>query len=258
MEWHGVRVPLKTPFFSGIAQGTVSAAKVVAVTVAGLTVNCLADRGVTTAAGDIVYGRRMNGYLLVEGRMYGAAPAGSTELNSYPPGEDALRFGKGVLRPYQTATYFVGSGWRTSSDDVYQGEYGPSDTRNRRGCIFYDKRPRAFKGVTVTSATMKVKRLEGGRPDSIRRHATFRQVSEIHRPQVNNATLQADTTSGPYLRQGDSTDWAIPTSWVDDLISGNCGGFCIWTTDGDPYIKLAGRSSWSPAFTITFNWKRVS
>jgi hypothetical protein len=42
------------------------------------------------------------------------------------------------------------------------------------------------------------------------------------------------------------------------MVDGTRGGLCITVSSDDPYIRLAGRSSWSAAWTLTLYWRRSS
>ncbi|QTD96961.1 hypothetical protein [Streptomyces cyanogenus] len=175
-----------------------------------------------------------------------------------PPPKPTTTTGTLTCVPVATACYRDGS-WRSDGDpvnsfDLYQGRYGGSSYGRNTGVAFYGSKPHTLSGATCTKATVKIKRLSAG--DYSARSATLRLVSQTTRP--GGAPTLNESTSGPSLKIGDSTTFTLPTSWGQALIDGTRGGIGISISSDDPYIHLAGRSSWSAAFTVTISWRRTS
>ena len=253
MDINGVRVPV-TPFtLTGIAQGAV-ASGFVTVKIGGTDVSCLADRGLTTAAGDIVYGRRLGGRILIEGRVWTVAPEPPEESQGPPPPpEPSVRYGKLTIAPVETRSYRPNWGWRNDNDDVYQGEYG--NNGNHKGCAFYGSKPHSLAGAEVTKATLKVKRVQAG--DFAARTTTLRRITNKTRP-GGAPTLTGSAITGPRLAVGSSDTFTLPDAFAQELVDGDAGGLAIFDDDGLPYVRLAGRGAWSSAWVLTIEWRRVT
>lgn len=148
--------------------------------------------------------------------------------------------------------------WRTdlgpvNTADTYQGRYSGSSFGRMTGCAFYGSTPRSLAGATVTRATIRVRRLSSG--DYAARTATLRLVSQSTRP--SGAPTLNETTSGPSLAVNATNDaFVIPNSWAQAMVDGTRGGLAISISADTPYIRLAGRASWSAAWTLTINWRR--
>ena len=178
-----------------------------------------------------------------------------------PAPKPVVTTGSLVCTPVATSTW-RDSGWRTdigssTSADTYQGRYGGSSLGRNSGFAFYGSKPRSLSGATVTQATVRLRRLSSG--DYGQRSPTMRLVTESTRP-GSFPTLN-ETTTGPALGvQGqvspsDAT-FNLPTSWGQAMVDGTRGGLCINIGADDPYIRLAGRASWSAAWTLTLYWRR--
>ena len=158
--------------------------------------------------------------------------------------------------PVATGTYR--SGWRSDADpvnsfDTYQGRYSGSSFGRMTGCAFYGTKPRSIAGATVTRATVKFRRLSSG--DFAARTATLRLVTQSTRP-AGAPTLN-ETTPGPSLAvNATATGFVIPNSWAQAMVDGTRGGLAIHVDSDNPYIRLAGRGSWSAAWTLTISWRR--
>jgi hypothetical protein len=180
-----------------------------------------------------------------------------------PAPKPTITTGSLVCSPAATSTWRDGH-WRTDTGsstnaDTYQGRYGGSGFGRNSGFAFYGSKPRSISGATVTKATVKLRRLTSG--DYGRRSATLRLVSESTRP-GSFPTLN-ESTSGPALGvQGhvspSEATFALPTSWGQAMVDGTRGGLCITVSADDPYIRLAGRGSWSAAWSLTLYWRRSS
>ncbi|MEE3918179.1 hypothetical protein V2I01_04775 [Micromonospora sp. BRA006-A] len=40
------------------------------------------------------------------------------------------------------------------------------------------------------------------------------------------------------------------------MVDGTAGGLAVYDSSGSPYVRFAGRGSWSPAFTLAISWRR--
>jgi hypothetical protein len=255
-DFAGTALRSTTATVQGIATSVVSAGKTLTVVVNGTEITARALRDVTVAVGDIVLLQRHQGQLLAIGRMFAAAPAADDPLQSVPPPapKPPTVTGTLVIAPVETRSYRASLGWRTDNDDVYQGEYGSNG--NHTGCAFYGSKPRSLKGATVTSASIRAKRVSGG--DYAARTTTLRRITNRTKP-GGAPTLVAGSTNGPRLAVGKSdTTISIPTGWAQDLVDGNAGGLAILDSSGSPYVRLAGRGTWAQSFTLTIKWKRTS
>ncbi|WP_327378019.1 hypothetical protein OG393_31075 [Streptomyces sp. NBC_01216] len=186
-----------------------------------------------------------------------AAGSGPDGGDTSPDPKPTITTGKLVCAPVATATYRDGV-WRTdigpvNSADTYQGRYSGSSYGRMTGCAFYGSAPRTLAGATVTGATLQVRRLTAG--DYAARTATLRLVSQSTRP--SGAPTLNETTSGPSLAVGATNNsFAIPTSWAQAMVDSTRGGLAISISTDSPYIRLAGRASWSAAWTLTIAWRR--
>src|SRR6187549_1537104 len=236
----------------GVATSVVSVDKKVNVNFAGTVVGCRADRDVTVAVGDVVYGLRHGQEIIILGRLYGAAPAAiEAEDTSTPPApQPETVTGTLIVAPVETRSYRPNWGWRKDNDDVYQGEY---TNGNHTGCAFYGNKPRSIAGATVTSASIRAKRGMGG--DYAARQTTLRRITNKTKPS-GAPTLIAGEWDGPYLAVNKTdTTISLPVSWGQDLVDGAAGGLAIYESDGSPYVKLEGRGGYSSSFVLTLKWK---
>jgi hypothetical protein len=180
-----------------------------------------------------------------------------------PVPKPTVTTGSLVCSPVATSTWRDGH-WRTdigssTSADTFQGRYSGSSFGRNSGFAFYGSKPRSIAGATVTKATVKLRRLTSG--DYGKRSPTMRLVSQSTRPS-SFPTLN-ESTSGPALGVINhvspwETTFTLPTSWGQAMVDGTRGGLCITVSSDDPYIRLAGRSSWSAAWTLTLYWRRSS
>lgn len=232
----------------------------------GVTVTVRIVSGVTVAAGDTVLLLKHNQSWFVVGVVRDvpvvppppdAVPPTPPPANRPPPPpKPTVRTGRLIVAPVQTATYRDGK-WRTdvpggtSGGDTLQGVY--SGYGNNTGCAFYGTKPRSLAGATVTKATIRVRRLRAGAFAA--RTTTLRLVTQATRPA--GAPSLGSSTTGPSLavdRQNDG--FAVPDSWAQAMVDGTAGGLAIFTASGSPYVRLAGRASWSPAWTMIINWQK--
>jgi len=238
------------------------------VKVSGITVTARVATGLTVAAGNLLLvARRGSTYYVIN--VVPAAPTStpatpvapdtSTDTGDTAPApKPTVRTGTLTCVPVSTACY-RGSSWRSDGDptnsfDLYQGRYSGSSFGRNTGCAFYGSKPHTLSGATVTKATVKVKRLSAG--DFASRAVTLRLVSQSTRP--SGAPTLNESTSGPSLKIDDSTTFTIPDAWGQAIVDGTRGGIAINVASDDPYIHLAGRGSWSSAFTLSISWRRAS
>ncbi|MCM1972337.1 hypothetical protein [Streptomyces sp. G1] len=238
--------------------------------VGGIQIAVRTVTGLTVAAGDQLL-------IIRHGSVYWAvavtAAAPAVPPPPPPPPEDddtdagdtapapkpTVTTGKLVVSPVATATYRDGK-WRTdigptNSADTFQGKYGGSSFGRNTGCAFYGSKPRTLAGATVTRATIKVRRLSAG--DFAARTPTLRLVTQSTRP--SGAPTLNETTSGPSLEVGETASaFVIPDSWAQAMVDGSRGGIAMSIGSNSPYIRFAGRGSWSAAWTLTIYWRRSS
>jgi hypothetical protein len=254
----------------GMVRGTAltaAASNCCLVTVGGITVTARVAVGLTVAAGNIVLMARLGSlyYVVI------VVPVAPTSTPATPPPPDAPPVDTGdkpptprpstttgtlTCVPVATACY-RNSSWRSdgnpaNSFDLYQGRYSGSSYGRNTGAAFYGSKPHTLSGATCTKVTVKIKRLSAG--DFAARSATLRLVSQTSRP--GGAPTLNETTSGPSLAINTSTTFTLPTSWGQALIDGTRGGIAIAISSDDPYIRFAGRNSWSAAMTLTLSWRR--
>lgn len=252
----------------GTAASTVSSGAAL-VTVAGVTAAVRVVTGVTVAVGDTVLvvrhgsSRFLTGIIPAAPALPPTAPAPDPdappppESDPSPPPKPTVTTGVLSCAPVQTATYRNG-GWRTDGGsvtayDLYQGRYGGSSFGRMTGCAFYGTKPRSLKDATVTRAVIKVRRLSSG--DFAARAPTLRLVTQATRP--GGAPTLNESTAGPSLAvNATNSAFVIPNSWAQAIIAGTRGGIAIHVDADSPYIRTAGRASWSAAWTLTISWRR--
>lgn len=208
------------------------------------TVNVVRD--LTVAVGDVLAIARQGSSRWAFARLFTAPPA-VVEIDTAPTFATS---GTLVLTPVETRSYRSGA-WRKDSDDVVQGSYGGFG--NSIGCAFYGRAPRSLSGATITKAVLKVKRVKGG--VNAAQATTLRLVTQATKPA--GAPTLGSSTAGPSLAVGKSTTaFVVPNSWAQAMVAGTAGGLAVYDSGGSPYVRLAGRGSWGPAFTLTLTWQR--
>ncbi|MEU8710922.1 hypothetical protein [Streptomyces sp. NPDC048663] len=239
------------------------------VKVGGITVTARVATTLTIAAGNILLLSRVASTYYVT-NIVPPAPAATpatpppadsvpVDTGDAPPApKPTVRTGTLTCVPTATACYRDGS-WRSDGDptnsfDLYQGRYGGSSYGRNTGAAFYGSKPHTLAGASCTRITVKLKRLSAG--DFAGRSPTLRLISQTSRP--GGAPTLNETVSGPSLGIGDTSTFTLPTSWGQALIDGTRGGIGITISSDTPYIHLAGRGSWSAAFTIAISWRRSS
>jgi hypothetical protein len=183
---------------------------------------------------------------------YDATPPAPPAPPPAAPPSRPPTIGKSVFSPVETRSYrsSVFVGWRTDTTSVYQGQYGGNGLHT--GCAFYGTGPRSLKGATVTSASVQVRRLSGGTYAA--QTTTLWLLVQATRPA--GAPSRGSSTSGPRLAVGSTGTFTIPTSWAQGMVDGTAGGLAIFVSGSSPYVRLAGKGDWSPAFSMTINWRR--
>lgn len=217
----------------------------------GTTVIIQVARDVSIAAGDVMLVHRVGSLFVASCRLFVAAPTAPSENPTGPDPKPPSVSGSLSVAPVETRSY-RSSGWRTDNTDVYQGAYGGNG--NHIGCAFYGGKPKSLAGATVTGAAIRVRRKSAGGITAAQ-STTLRLVTQATRP--GGAPTLGSSTAGPRLKWGATDDsFDIPTSWAQAMVDGTAGGLAINDSSGSPYVILAGKGSWSPAFTMTIRWKR--
>ena len=237
---------------TGVLLATATAAKsgsTVTANINGEVTTVQVARDLSVASGDVLLIHQVGAQWFASARVYAAAPA-AVENDAPPAPKPSVVTGKLVVSPVDTRSYKGGS-WRTDTTDVLQGEYG--GTANNTGTVFYGTKPRSLAGATVTAAKIRVRRVRGGAFAA--QATTMRLVTQATRP--GGAPTLTSSTSGPSLAVGATNDsFTIPDSWAQAMVDGTAGGIAFYDADGSPYVRFAGRGTWSPAFTLTISWRR--
>ena len=220
------------------------------VVVNGQTITMEAARDVTFAAGDRVAYVKAGSVFVAVCRLDAAAVAEQPDAALPPAPNPSAVTGTKTFTPVETRSR-QGSRWRTDNDDVYQGQYGGNG--NHVGVAFYGAGPRALAGATVVSATVKVRRRNGGGITAAQA-TTLRLVTEKTRP--SGAPTLTSSTAGPALRWGAETTFTVPTAWAQALVDGSAGGLAIYDAGGSPYVILDGRGSYGASFALSIKWSR--
>lgn len=224
----------------------------VSATVNDTDVTVQVARDLTVAAGDVLVIQRVGAQWFALGRAYAAATTPALDpVVPAPTPKPSVVYGTLIVSPVETRSYRTTYGWRDDNTDVYQGEYG--GWGNHTGSVFYGSKPRSLSGATVLSANIKVRRIQAGIYAA--QTTTMRLMTNATRP-AGTPTLTS-TTTGPSLAVG-QTDYSfdIPTAWAQEMVDGTAGGLAFFIAGGSPYVRFAGRGTWSPAFTLTINWRR--
>lgn len=238
---------------SGAIFATATAAKsagTVTATVNGKTTTVRVARDLTVASGDVLLVMRIGSQWWAFGRAFEAAPA-VVDTPVAPDPKPTVVTGSLVVAPVETRSY-RGS-WRDDNTDVYQGEYG--GWGNHTGCAFYGSKPRSLAGATVTDNKLRVRRVQAG--TFAAQATTMRLMTNATRP--GGAPTLTSSTSGPSLAVGSTTNsFHVPNAWVQSMVDGTAGGLAFFDADGSPYVRFAGRGTWSAAFTLTIYWSRTT
>lgn len=234
----------------GIAQGTKSGSTVT-VNIGGVMTAVQVARDVTPAAGDALIVTPVGSQWFAVGRAFAAAPTLAEDNDTAPEPKPGSVSGTLVVPPTDTASW-DGVRWLTGDDDVRQGQYGGSG--NHTGAVFYGGKLTSLSGATVLSATVRVRRLPRGisfGPET----TTMRLVTDLSRP-TGAPTLSSSTTGPRLALNGTAAAFAVPAAWVQSMVDGTAGGLGFFDADGSPFVVLAGRASYGPAFALTIKWSR--
>lgn len=225
-----------------------SSGSTVTAIVNGTTTTVQVARDLTVTSGDVLVVQKIGAQWFALAKVFTTAPT-AVDNDTAPDPKPIVTAGTLVIAPVETRSHRT-AGWRFDTTDVYQGQYGGFG--NHTGAVFYGNKPRSLAGATVTKATIHVQRAPAGTYAA--QPTTLWLMTQATRP-AGAPTLGA-STAGPSLAVGGSTTFAIPTSWAQAMVDGTAGGLALYEADGSPYVRLAGRGSWSPAFTLTINWQR--
>lgn len=180
----------------------------------------------------------------------GPLNAGPTPVDADPDGEDLPDLPPArsdtktmTFRPVTTGTYR--NGWAADTSDVYQGAAGNTTSY---GAAYYGTGPSALGGTAI-SGTVRIRRIPGGGAASVA--PTLQLLTDQAQPAGSPASSAA--TVGPALAVGASATVQLPADWVTALLTGTAGGIGV---AGDAVIGLAGKSSWSPAFELTLQYRK--
>ncbi|MDW3849650.1 hypothetical protein NMK34_23840 [Micromonospora sp. BRA006-A] len=215
----------------------------------GVSTTVQVARDLTVAAGDVLLVERVGAQWFAYARVFASAPTAPPN-DDPPPPKPTITTGTLIVAPVETRSWRPSYGWRSDNTDVYQGEYG--GWGNHTGAVFYGRKPRSLAGATVTKATIKVKRLSAGTYAA--QSTTLRLVTQATRP--GGAPTLGSTTAGPSIAVGSQTTFTIPDAWAQAMVDGTAGGLAVYDSSGSPYVRFAGRGSWSPAFTLAISWRR--
>lgn len=215
-----------------------------------VTINVMRD--LTVAIGDgLVVQRNSDGEWWALGRFgTGVIVTPTSPPAAPPPSKPTTTSGSSTINPVETRSRQA-SKWRTDNDDVYQGEFGNG---NHVGAVFYGNRFNGLSGVTVTKATIRVRRPDRGGANAAQ-STTMRLMTNKTRP--GGAVTLTSSTSGPSLRRGQTASaFTIPDSWAQAMVDGTVGGLAFFDSDGSPYVIFSGRGDYSAAFSMKVNWTR--
>jgi len=215
----------------------------------GTTVTLQCARDLTVAVGDVLFVSKFRAQWVAIARLYTAAPTLAEDNDTVPEPKPTTVSGTLVVPATDTVTW-NGTTW--VEGDVKQGSYGGGP--NLTGAAFYGTKPTSLAGATAVSATLALRRLPRGLAFAAQA-PTLRLITETSRP--SGAPTLGSSTAGPALSpSGTNSAFDIPASWAQALIDGTAGGIGLFVSGGSPFIVLAGRSSWGPAFTLSIKWSR--
>lgn len=215
-----------------------------------VTVKCARD--ISPVQNDLLLVVRSGMYWVAVQRLGTAAVTPPGGQGQAPDVKPPVVYGTTVFGPVETRSYRTSGfvGWRSDTDDVYQGNYGGAG--NHQGCAFYGGGPRSLAGATVLGAYIQIRRQNGGGITAAQ-SLTLRLVTQSTRP--GGAPTLGASTGGPALAWGQATAFGIPVSWAQAMVDGTAGGLAI-ANAGSPYVIMEGRSDYGPSFTMTVNWQR--
>lgn len=205
-------------------------------------------RDLTPEAGDVLVVTGVGAQWFALARVFpGPTAIPDTLDGGVAPPSTAPAAGTLTVAPVETASYVVGSGWRLDTSDTLQGTAAGG---THQGAAFYGLMPRSLAGATVTDARVQLLRLAGGAVGF--QATTLRLVTESTRPAVA-PTLFAGEWAGPSWAVGQTGSFPVPASWAQAMVDGAAGGLAI---TGAAYVRLAGRATWAPAWSLSIDWRR--
>lgn len=240
-----------SPYTLATAKSTKSGQAITA-SINGVDTIVQVGRDLNIAVNDTLLVSRVGSEWYVIQRFY-TTPATLPDNDAAPPPKPVVTTGTLVVSPVETRSYrntgYVG--WNFDTTSVYQGQYGGNGLYT--GCVFYGSKPRSLAGATVTGANFRVRRLTGGTYAA--QTATMRLMTNTVRP--GGAPTLTSSATGPRLAVNTTFDtFAIPNSWAQGMVDGSAGGIAFYVAGGSPYIRFAGRSDWTAAFTLSIRWQR--
>lgn len=181
--------------------------------------------------------------LLFAVALLGTAP-GTVETIDGPtetqPESATILTGSDAVAPVWSGTYRDGR-WRTDTSHMIQG---PSSWGMSKGAAFYGRRLKSLPGE-LTEVKVRCERLTYGSYSSQR--PTMALLSGLYRP--SGFPTVRDTNLGPLLGAPGSVEyWEVPSSWLDDLTSGDAGGIGVVGTSN--YMRLDG-----PGMRLKVKWR---
>lgn len=158
---------------------------------------------------------------------------------------------RATIKPVFTGSYR--SGWRESGSggEVIQGDYGGYGLNT--GAAFYGNALVALHADLTRGYTIDVtyKRNSGG--DYSAQSPAFYTLAQKLKP-GGAPTKDDGPSAGTAVAVGKVARWRLPTTMATHLLNGTDGGLGIWRSGSTPYMKLAGRSDYAAAMTLTVSY----
>jgi hypothetical protein len=195
-------------------------------------------------------------------------PSNPLAPDPVPPAQDTLEAAGAAPKPAytngalvvpaaQTATYRSGT-WRTdqgpasATNYTWQGRSSGSSYGIQTGCAFYGFTPQSLSGATITRASVRLRRRNGGSYSA--RTPTLRLITQVSRP--GGAPTLNESTSGPSIEIDEEIVFDLPVAWGQALVDGTRGGIATFISADDPYMVFSGIGTYSAAWTLTLYWRR--
>lgn len=171
------------------------------------------------------------------------------ELPPKPP--ELVLSGTSPVRPVWAGTYR--NGWRGDTTDLYQGDW--TGRGINRGAAYFGAAFQAWD--EITRVRVGLHRLPGAGVSEART-PTMTLLAGGTRP--SGAPVVLATASGPAMRAGDrigfdedgNGGWAVPSTWLSRLHSGEAGGIGIYVNAREPYLALSAAGEW---MTARVDWR---
>jgi hypothetical protein len=160
--------------------------------------------------------------------------------------------GSTAFNPTAVKSWRAGTGW--SRDEAYQGVY-TSQFGVWRGCYFYGSAIRStLRGVTVTSATIRLSRADAG---GIVAGVPVRLARHTHESQPGGGPIEVPgrTVVGSVARGAVATV-SLPTSWAQTLVDGTGGTRGLMHADDSfaNYAIFRALAADAQSGRLTINW----